>query len=209
MGTEQKAELTGTITYSDSSNFTGWLLLGLVPPLRGATPYTTFYKKYTKERVKLPQWITFPVRDGEILANAKIRFNSSIEPPNTKYAAFFVDYEGNTLATSTVFSVEATPYELVEPSFSIPTAGSTAPSTCAEVSVSALSTPVWEVPSGTVDGVNDTFTLSIAPPSSHIILIVNGATYIEGIGYTLSGNTITFEAGYIPFTGASLLAIIF
>jgi len=61
-----------------------------------------------------------------------------------------------------------------------------------------------EVPAGTINGVNATFTLSAIPTS--LILIVNGLVLTEGVDYTLSGSTITFLAGAIPQVGDSLLA---
>ena len=208
MASEQKAELTGTISYSDGTKFNGWMLVGLVPPLRGSTAYSSFYKVYAQQRTKLPQWVSFQIKDGEFQSPAKLRFNTSISPPNTKYVSFFVDYEGNTLATGSLFTVTATPHAIVEPSFSLPTAGTTAPTPCQGVSVSALSTPIRETPSGTIDGVNDTFTLSVIPPS-FVIVILNGTIQDEGVSYTISGNTITFEAAYIPSSGSIIEAIIF
>lgn len=211
MASEQKAELTGTITYSDGTNFNGWMLVGLVPPLRGSTAYTSFYKVYSQQRTKLPQWVSFQIKDGEFQSPAKLRFNSSISPPSTKYVSFFVDYEGNTLATGSLFTVTATPHAIVEPSFAIPTPGTTAPTPCqgvSGVSVSALSTPIRETPTGTIDGVNATFVLSITPPAFAII-ILNSAVMEEGTAYTISGNTIVFEAAYIPSVGSTIEAIIF
>lgn len=56
-----------------------------------------------------------------------------------------------------------------------------------------------ETPSGTIDGVNTTFTLAQVPnPSSSVLLMKNGQCLFEGVGYTLSGQTITFQTGYIP-----------
>ncbi len=71
------------------------------------------------------------------------------------------------------------------------------------------SMPTLEIPSGTIDGVNDTFTLTVAP--TLLMLFVNGVKVREGAGndYTLSGNTITFTAGAIPKTGDSLEAFLF
>ena len=58
------------------------------------------------------------------------------------------------------------------------------------------SAPVYaqEVPSGTVNGSNVTFTLAFTPVSaSSVILTLNGITLIQGGGqdYTISGATIT------------------
>jgi len=63
-----------------------------------------------------------------------------------------------------------------------------------------------ETPSGTIDGVNDTFTLANAPsPAASLILVLNGQVLTQGVEYTLSSLTITFttppDAAYsgLPF----------
>ena len=65
-----------------------------------------------------------------------------------------------------------------------------------------------EVPVGDVDGVNDTFTLSKTPsPSSSLLLVhADGAAYIQGLHYTLTGNEITFFSLTIPRSGDYLNA---
>ncbi len=64
-----------------------------------------------------------------------------------------------------------------------------------------------ETPSGTIDGVNDTFTLAVAPdPAGSLELNKNGVVQKPGVDFTLSSTTITFLAGAIPQTGDSLLA---
>jgi hypothetical protein len=52
-----------------------------------------------------------------------------------------------------------------------------------------------ETPSGSQDGANQTFTLSRTPnPSTSVELKYNGQSIVQGIDYTLSGNTITLIA---------------
>ncbi len=65
-----------------------------------------------------------------------------------------------------------------------------------------------ETPSGTVDGVNDTFTLANTPTSGSVHVYKNGIRQRSGAGndYTISGGTITFLAGNLPQTGDILLA---
>lgn len=56
-----------------------------------------------------------------------------------------------------------------------------------------------ETPTGTIDGTNTTFFLAQVPnPSSSVLLMKNGQCLFEGTGYTLNGQTITFQTGYIP-----------
>ncbi len=65
-----------------------------------------------------------------------------------------------------------------------------------------------EVPSGTVNGSNATFTLANTPVAGTLSLYVNGVRQLVGTGndYTISGNTITFLSGAIPVTGDQILA---
>jgi hypothetical protein len=59
-----------------------------------------------------------------------------------------------------------------------------------------------ETPSGTINGTNAAFTLSGTPsPTDSLCLYKNGQLLFEGIGYILSGNTVTYQTGYVPATG--------
>lgn len=63
-------------------------------------------------------------------------------------------------------------------------------------------------PVGVIDGANDTFTLTTSPnPPESLVLTKNGQILYPGVGYTLLGSTITYEAAYIPVVGDSHLAI--
>lgn len=64
-----------------------------------------------------------------------------------------------------------------------------------------------ETPSGTLNGVNATFTLAQTPaPASSLELYRNGLVQTVGVDYTLSGNTITFLTADIPGGGETLQA---
>jgi len=64
-----------------------------------------------------------------------------------------------------------------------------------------------ETPSGAVDGVNDTFTLAETPnPAASLMFSVNGILWYRNVHYTLTGDTITADAGNIPQTGDLLRA---
>lgn len=66
-------------------------------------------------------------------------------------------------------------------------------------------TPVYaEVPSGTIDGTNTTFTLAHNPnPTASLQLYLNGGFQKQGSDYILSGNIITFSAAPL---GSALIA---
>jgi hypothetical protein len=64
-----------------------------------------------------------------------------------------------------------------------------------------------ETPSGTVDGVNATFTLAAAPnPAASLSLYRNGMKQTVGVDYTLTANSIAFVAASAPQAGDTLTA---
>ena len=76
--------------------------------------------------------------------------------------------------------------------------------------LSAANVTIREVPSGTINGVNTSFTLAVAPnPAGTEQLFLNGILQNVGAGndYTISGNTITFITA--PPTGSTLLCTYF
>ena len=80
-----------------------------------------------------------------------------------------------------------------------------------DAAVAALTSVVSvdaEVPSGVVNGVNDTFALAHSPsPVSSLLLFVNGLLQkAGGVDFTLSGSSIVFASGAVPQSGDSLLA---
>lgn len=60
------------------------------------------------------------------------------------------------------------------------------------------STLGFEIPTGTIDGNNAVFTVTHVP----LYIVLNGATYFENDGYTLSGFTVTMLI--VPETGSTL-----
>ncbi|HUI79150.1 MAG TPA: hypothetical protein VLY24_14595, partial [Bryobacteraceae bacterium] len=64
-----------------------------------------------------------------------------------------------------------------------------------------------EAPSGTINGVNATFTLANIPnPAASLALYRNGLLMQAGVDYTLSGQLIQFQSASIPVSGDTLLA---
>lgn len=63
-----------------------------------------------------------------------------------------------------------------------------------------------ETPTGDVDGVNDEFVCSGSP----IAVFLRGLVRKAGVGadYTVSVNTITFNAGKLPQTGDELQVLV-
>jgi len=64
-----------------------------------------------------------------------------------------------------------------------------------------------EVPAGTMNGTNATFTLANIPnPSTSLALFRNGLLLTQGGDYTLASNAITFQTGAIPQSNDVLAA---
>jgi hypothetical protein len=63
-----------------------------------------------------------------------------------------------------------------------------------------------EVPGGTLDGMNNTFTLANTPLGSSLALFRNGVYLTANSDYTLNGTTIQFVAGALPQPGDTLIA---
>lgn len=64
-----------------------------------------------------------------------------------------------------------------------------------------------EIPAGTLDGLNASFTLTGLPsPASSLTLYRNGMLLKPNLDYTLSASSILFQAGAVPRTADSLLA---
>ena len=63
-----------------------------------------------------------------------------------------------------------------------------------------------EIPSGTVDGVNSSFgPLTFAPSNANSVLVfIDFVAVPITTGFTISGSTITFQAGWIPQLGQSV-----
>lgn len=97
---------------------------------------------------------------------------------------------------------EGTGYTLVGSTTTFTTAPFTGDDVWAYENVSGVVFSPLTLVSGAIDGVNDTFVFS-SPPME---VFVEGQLKVDGVGYNLSGNTIIFTAGNIPFSGDNLNA---
>lgn len=61
----------------------------------------------------------------------------------------------------------------------------------------SANTVYGETPSGTIDGVNDTFTLVTTPITAKLRIYLNGQRLTDGIDFTFTGSTITMTT--IPY----------
>ena len=117
--------------------------------------------------------------------------NDVITPANTFYVITIFDPDGNVIQTgnyqftgSGSFDLSLqTPFDPVAP---IPVP----PGDYFEYG---------EVPSGAIDGTNATFTLSKTPaPAASHRLYKNGIRLIQGVAYSITGDTITYASGFLP-----------
>jgi hypothetical protein len=61
-------------------------------------------------------------------------------------------------------------------------------------------------PTGTVNGINPTFTVPNTPATASVMVFRNGLLQQAGLDYTFSSSTITFSAVSIPQPGDTLQA---
>lgn len=101
---------------------------------------------------------------------------------------------------------DGTSYIIAGPGISI-TTGSKGQVYVESTAVESLARVWREVPSGSTNGTNPTFTLAHNPdPPESLMVFKNGLCLSPGTSndYTLSGQTITFMPGAIPLSGSNL-----
>ena len=120
-----------TITWSDGSLFSGFLLLGLVVPSSGGTAWAELDLGGQAPGERIPLFTKIPVINGKFDNTVGVLYNTSISPPETKYAAWYYDQSvfpprqiAGPTALFTVSSSTLTPPAITLP---LPTAGVTAP----------------------------------------------------------------------------------
>lgn len=114
-----------TVQWSDGSNLTGFLLVGLVLP----TGYQQgFYASYYPS-VPVPTFLKVPIVNGTFNNSAGILWNADIEPVNSRYIGWYYDGAGNQIAGPTTF-------------FSVSTATCTPPSLTLTAPTAGLIPPV-------------------------------------------------------------------
>lgn len=124
--------LTGTVNWSDGSRFDGYLHLGLVLPQNGdgQWPTTTLAGQLPPQR--LPIWTVVPISAGVFDANTKVFYNTSLDPPNSQYVAYWYDLNRRRLFPTTgtpptPFTIAANPYAISLPTLTIPSTSATLP----------------------------------------------------------------------------------
>ena len=213
MAEPRKASLTGTVSWSSGELFTGFVLIGFALPSSVDYTYTRVALQNVYPPQRLPLWYRIPITNGQYDSTARIYWNIDVEPPNTKYAAWFYDVHNQKIAGPTaLFTISTDSYTITVPTLTVPTASSTAPTPDVNP-IDATGIVAYtqfvdnETPSGTIDGVNDTFTLTYLPsPAISLQLFKNGQLLYKDVAYTLTSQNIVMAADYIPQVGDLLRA---
>jgi hypothetical protein len=138
MTTPQSATLSpaASITWSDGTLFNGFLLLGLVVPSSGGTPWAELDLGGQAPGERIPQFTRVPVVEGKFDTTVGVLYNTSISPPGSQYSAWYYDqstYPPRAIAgPSTLFSVTSTPLTPPALTLTAPTPGVTPPTPDAE-----------------------------------------------------------------------------
>jgi hypothetical protein len=129
----QVATLTqsATITWSDGTLFNGFLLIGLLVPNTGGDAWAELDLGSQQPGERIPIFTRVGVVDGVFDNTIGILYNTSISPPNTKYAAWYYDssvYPPRQIAgPSTLFTVSSATLTPPALTLTVPTAGTTPP----------------------------------------------------------------------------------
>lgn len=214
----QTALLSGTVTWSDGTLFDGYVLLALGLPSNGdgVWPTAMIGGKYPATRI--PVWTVVPIIRGVFSPNTSIFFNSSIDPPGTKYGAYWYDINWRLLfpavgVPATGFTISVNPYAISIPTLTVPSSPSTIPLPQTTPSTGSplpgpYSTPMdFTLADGTIlgaaDGSNTAFTLSQA--CRKIDVRLNGVSLAPNYYTFVTGTQlVTFIAPFIPQAGADL-----
>lgn len=86
-----------SVTWDDGSALTGFLLVGLVLP----TGYQMAYYAATYPNVAIPTFLKVPINNGSFHAAESICYNADLEPPNSRYVAWYYDSTGQQIAGPT------------------------------------------------------------------------------------------------------------
>jgi len=132
MSTPRISKLSGTITWSDGSNFNGFATLGLVFPTSSGTAWPELTLEPHQPRQVIPTWSTIPINDGEFNQALGVWFTADINPPNTKYCIYYFDTSGKRVGSPSTdadfFTVTADPTTPTTYTLTVPIAGTAVPS---------------------------------------------------------------------------------
>ncbi len=123
-----KLSQTVTLAWSDGTLFSGFLLVGIVPPTSGTDWAEIFLNDfYPPQRV--PVFAKIPIKAGKYNSESGLYFTADLDPPNTRYVAWWYDATGRkiTPTQSAQFQVTTDPFTPPTPTLTAPSVGSTVP----------------------------------------------------------------------------------
>lgn len=83
------AKLSGTIQWSDNTNFYGYAVFGIVLPPSHSYPVIATQNRFNSQRI--PQWSIVPIQNGAYLDGSGLIYNADIIPRNTAYVVYYYD----------------------------------------------------------------------------------------------------------------------
>ncbi len=188
------------VAWSNGESFDGYVMIMLAMP-SGYVGLNAFVAGFNPVMPLAQRWRFF-IANGYIDAGSTLPYTTSLEPPNTQYAAFWYDLNDILInTTSAMFTVSSSPVILTAPALAAPTAASSLPNPGTGPSpTTGGGYSANETPSGTQNGINTIFTLAHNPnPSGLLELYKNGVLQNQGVDYTLASNTITYT--FAPQSG--------
>lgn len=125
MSAPRKASVSpsASFTWSNGTNFDGWLLVGVVPPVRDDENWPSVTPGDLTSPEKLPPFYMIRIRNGRAENATKVFYTSDIVPPNTVYVAWLCDVNKK-LMTSTPSAT----FTVTTDTFTPPSITATAPS---------------------------------------------------------------------------------
>ncbi|MEN6536829.1 MAG: hypothetical protein ABFD89_24450 [Bryobacteraceae bacterium] len=127
----KKAQLTSSrISWSSGEYFDGHLVLGLACPVPTSGAISYVLSDNASPSARIPTWIRIPVVEGELSTEARVLNNADLEPPNSRYAAFWYDLAGRRVAgPSALFEVSGDSYAIdaIVPTLTSPVVSTSAP----------------------------------------------------------------------------------
>lgn len=121
----RSSKCSSTFTWDDGSNFSGYLLLGLVPPT-GRT-FANLDSQFVS--VQVPPFVRLKVIDGTPDQLIGVIYNADLNPPGFEYVGWLEDEQKTLVAgPSSQFTVTSTTFTVSPGTPASPTVGDT-PST--------------------------------------------------------------------------------
>lgn len=126
----RRAQITGgPVLWSDGSKFNGFVLIALALPKDGGFEYAQVVVSNDYPAQRLPQFQRIAIAEGLYDGNGRLIFTADMQPPNTRYCAYYYDSTGRLIAGPTaLFAVTSSPVTLVAPTLTAPVTNTVAPS---------------------------------------------------------------------------------